>query len=45
MTKLVIALDNLSIKEVENKIQEIEKYYKGKKTDIIFRINDLLALV
>lgn len=45
MTKLVIALDNLSIKEVEDKIQEIEKYYKGRKTNIIFKVNDLLALV
>ncbi|MDD5770600.1 MAG: orotidine-5'-phosphate decarboxylase [Candidatus Gracilibacteria bacterium] len=45
MTKLVIALDNLSIAEVENKVNEIEKYYKGKKTDIIFKVNDLLALV
>lgn len=45
MTKLVIALDNLSIADVENKVQEIEKYYKGKKTDIIFKVNDLLALV
>ncbi len=45
MTKLVIAFDNLSVKEVEDKIQEIEKYYKNKKTDIIFKVNDLLALV
>jgi hypothetical protein len=45
MTKLVIAFDNLSTNEVEAKVHEIEKYYKDRKTDIIFKVNDLLALV
>jgi orotidine-5'-phosphate decarboxylase len=45
MTKLVIALDNLSFAEAKEKIKEIEKLYKDDEINIIFKVNDLIALV
>jgi|GEM_PF-1503340 len=45
MTKLIIALDNLSIAEAKEKIKEIEKLYKDDEINIIFKVNDLTALV
>jgi hypothetical protein len=43
MTKLIIALDNLSIEETKEKIRDIEQHFK--ESEIIFKVNDLLALV
>ncbi len=45
MTKLIIALDNLSIAEAKEKIAEIEQHHKDNMTNIIFKVNDLTALV
>lgn len=45
MTKLIIALDNLSIAEAKEKIAEIEQHHKDNMTNIIFKVNDLIALV
>lgn len=45
MTKLIIALDNLSFDEAREKVFEIEKYNKEHINNIIFKFNDLIALV
>lgn len=43
MKKLVIALDNLSILETTNIVSKIEQNFKD--IDIIYKVNDLIALV
>ncbi|MDD3302848.1 MAG: orotidine-5'-phosphate decarboxylase [Candidatus Gracilibacteria bacterium] len=43
MTKLVIALDNLSIDEAKDRVMKIQE--SNKDSQIIFKVNDLLALV
>jgi len=43
MTKLVIALDNLSIDETKDRVMKIQESHKDSQ--IIFKVNDLLALV
>lgn len=43
MKKLVIALDNLSILETTDIVSKIEQNFKD--IDIIFKVNDLIALV
>lgn len=43
MKKLVIALDNLSITETKNIVLKIEQDFKD--SEIIYKVNDLLALV
>ena len=45
MTKLVIALDNLSFDEARERVLEIDEHNKDYKDNIIFKFNDLIALV
>jgi len=45
MAKLIVSLDKLTSEEVKNIIEDISKNTSEHKNDILYKFNDMIALI